>query len=107
MLASGGLAPILLEARVLDLLQPDPRSIEADDGVLADEAEKVPPVLFTSAMMILVSQMSERLGLLLWRNFEKPASEQITGMRVNPSDSVPEAILQIRVAEDHEINELA
>src|SRR5262245_29162222 len=71
MLASGRFAPILLEARVLDLLQPDARSVKTDDCIFADDAEEVPPVFLARAMMILVSQMSEHPGLLFGRYFEK------------------------------------
>src|SRR5215475_15843919 len=51
--------------------------------------------------------MSEHLGLLFGLNFEKPATEQVAGMRVNPPDPIPKAILQVLIAEDYEINELA
>src|SRR5262245_50533751 len=50
--------------------------------------------------------MSEHLGLLFGLNFEKPLSEQVAGMRVNPPDPIPKAILQALIAEDYEINEL-
>src|SRR5215468_11759123 len=87
--ASRRFAPILLEAGIGDLLQPDARSVESYDGVLSDEIEEITTVLLSRAMTILVGQMSEHLGLLFGRNFEKPASEQVAGMRVNPPDPIP------------------
>src|SRR5262245_40360445 len=106
-LASRRFAPILLEAGVVDFLQPDARSVEADDCVLADELEEIPPVFLARAMSILVSQMREHPGLLFRRNLHKSAPEQVAGMRVNPSGPVTKAILQIWIAEDYEIDELA
>src|SRR5262245_1628489 len=47
-------APILLEAGIADLLQPDARSVEAYDSVLADEIEEVTTVLLSRSMTILV-----------------------------------------------------
>src|SRR5262245_26892015 len=58
--ASRRFAPILLEAGIAYLLQPDARSVEAYDGVLSDEIEEVTTVLLSRAMTILVSQMSEQ-----------------------------------------------
>src|SRR5262245_40477165 len=106
-LASWRFPPILFEAGVFDLLQPDARSVEADDCILAYELEEVAPVLLSRAMAIFISQVGQPFGLPLGRDFQKPASEQVTGVRVNPPDSIAEAVLQTRIAVDDEINELA
>src|SRR5688572_33493337 len=97
MRASRRFTPILLEAGILNLFQPNARGVEADHGVLADLLEEIPSILLSRSMTILIGQSVEHLDLLIGGDLEKTPPEQIAGVRINPPDSIPKAVLEARI----------
>src|SRR4051812_48525679 len=93
MRAGGQGRGVRLEGGIVELLEADPRGVEAHDRVLAHELEEGPAFLLARALAIPVGERLEQRRLIRNREVAEWRALELARMGVEPGEAVAEAVL--------------
>src|SRR5262250_2512114 len=96
-----------LESGVVQLLEASARSVEAHDRVLPDQLEELAAFCLARPELLFVGQVLQDFGLILSAQVAEGLSVKLLGASIQPRQSIAKAVLDARVTEGHEIDELA